>query len=55
MMSKIHNVKKRQPAILHKNNRENWINSGLDFETIMDKSFNILLKNKIIASPLKSN
>jgi len=55
MMSKIHNVKKRQPVILHKENRDKWINSGLDFEKIMDKSFNILLKNKIIISPLKSN
>ena len=55
MMSRIHNVKKRQPAILHKENRDNWINSGLDFETIMDKSFNIILKNKIIVSPLNSN
>ena len=55
MMSRIHNVKKRQPAILHKENRDNWINSGLNFGTIMDKSFNIILKNKIIESPLKSN
>ena len=55
MMSKIHNVKKRQPAILHKENRDNWINSGLDFETIMDRSFNIRLKNEIVTSPLKYN
>jgi len=54
MMSRIHNVKKRQPVILHRENRDNWINSGLDFEKIMDKSFNILLKNKVITSPLKS-
>ena len=55
MMSKIHNVKKRQPVILHKENRDKWINSGLDFETIMDRSFNIRLKNEIVTSPLKYN
>ena len=55
MISKIHNVKKRQPVILHKESRDNWINSGLDFKKIMDKSFNIRLKNKVITSPLKSN
>jgi len=55
MMSRIHNVKKRQPVILHKENRDDWIYSGLNFETIMDKSFNIVLKNKTIASPLKFN
>ena len=55
MMSKIHNVKKRQPAILHKENRDNWINSRLDFETIINRSFNIRLKNQIVTSPLKYN
>ena len=53
IMSIIHNVKKRQPVILHEENRYNWFNSGLDFKNIMDKSFNILLKNKVITSPLK--
>ena len=55
MMSKIHNIKKRQPVVLHKENRENWFNSELDFQKILDESFNIVLKTKIIESPLKYN
>ena len=55
MMSKIHNIKKRQPVVLHKKNRENWFNSELDFQKILDESFNIGLKTKIIESPLKYN
>ena len=54
MMSKIHNIKKRQPVILHKHNHENWFNSGLYFHNILDDSFNIKLQHKMIESPLKS-
>ena len=54
MMAKIHNIKKRQPVILHKENRDKWFNSGLNYEKILNESFNIRLTNKIIESPLKS-
>ena len=53
MMSKIHNVKKRQPVIISKLNYENWINSRLDFQHILDESFNTHLKSEITKSPLK--
>ena len=55
MMSKIHNIKKRQPVILHKYNHDNWLHSGVNFQNILEESFNIELKNKIIRSPLKYN
>ena len=55
MMAKIHNIKKRQPVILHKENRENWFKSKLDFQYLLNESFNIALKNKVIESPLKNN
>jgi putative SOS response-associated peptidase YedK len=54
VMSKIHNIKKRQPVILHNHNHDNWLNSGLDFQNILDESFNIKLQHKVIESPLKS-
>ena len=53
MMEKIHNIKKRQPVILHKSNRDKWFDSGLNYENIIDESLNIKLINKIIESPLK--
>ena len=53
MMSKIHNIKKRQPVILHEENRKNWFDSGLDFQKILDESFNFILKNQVVLSPLK--
>ena len=54
MMAKIHNLKKRQPVILLKENRDKWFNSGLNYEKILDESFNIRLINKIVESPLKN-
>ena len=54
MMEKIHNIKKRQPIIIHRENREKWFDSKLNYETILDASLNISLKNKIIDSPLKT-
>ena len=54
MMAKIHNIKKRQPVILLKENRDKWFNSGLNYEKILDESFNIRLINKIVESPLKN-
>ena len=54
LMEKIHNVKKRQPVILHQHNQINWLNSKLDYQNILDESFNIELKCKMIESPLKS-
>ena len=54
MMSKIHNIKKRQPVILHKHNHENWLNSEVYFQNILDESFNIKLQYNMIESPLKS-
>ena len=53
MMEKIHNIKKRQPIIIHKENREKWFDSQLNYETILDASLNISLKSRIIVSPLK--
>ena len=55
MMAKIHNIKKRQPVILLEENRDKWFNSGLNYEKILDESFNIRLINKIVESPLKNN
>jgi len=54
MMEKIHNIKKRQPVILLKENRDKWFNSGLNYEKILDESFHIRLINKIVESPLKN-
>ena len=54
MMAKIHNIQKRQPVILLKENRDKWFNSGLNYEKILDESFNIRLINKIVESPLKN-
>ena len=54
MMAKIHNIKKRQPVILNKENRNKWFDSGLNYEKILDESFNIRLTNKIVESPLKT-
>ena len=54
MMAKIHNIKKRQPVILLKENRDKWFNSGLNYEKILDESFKIRLTNKIVESPLKN-
>ena len=53
MMAKIHNIKKRQPVILIKENRDKWFNSGLNYSKILDESFNYKLINKIVESPLK--
>ena len=55
MMAKIHNIKKRQPVILLKENRFKWLDSGMNYENILDQSFNIKLINKIVESPLKNN
>ena len=54
MMEKIHNIKKRQPVILIKENRNKWFDSGLNYEQILDDSFNIRLINKLVESPLKN-
>ena len=54
MMEKIHNIKKRQPIIIHRENREKWFDSQLNYETILDESLNINLKSKIINSPLET-
>ena len=53
MMGKIHNVKKRQPVILHRRNRYKWFDSKLNYKNILHESFNIRLTNKVIESPLK--
>ena len=55
MMSKIHNIKKRQPVIVDKKNQSDWFASDLDFQKILDKSFAVILKSKVIQSPLKNN
>ena len=34
MMEKIHNIKKRQPIIIHRENRKKWFDSKLDYETV---------------------
>ena len=52
LMSKIHNIKKRQPVVLHKHNHEKWLNSCLDYIGILKESYNIVLNNKIVKSPL---
>ena len=51
---KIHNVKKRQPVILHKHNQSKWLTCGLEYKEIFNESFNISLKHKIVNSPLKN-
>ena len=53
IMSTIHNIKKRQPVILHKHNYQSWLNSGMDFQDILDESFNFNFNYKIVNSPLK--
>jgi len=53
LMGKIHNLKKRQPIIIHKNYREKWFDSRLNYDKILDVSFNFILTSKIIDSPLK--
>ena len=53
MMSQIHNIKKRQPVILHKEHQNKWLDSGLDYEKILDASYNIKLISDSIESPLK--
>ena len=54
MMSRIHNIKKRQPIILHKENRMKWFDSQQNYESILDSSYNISLTSKIVKSPLKT-
>ena len=54
LMEKIHNINKRQPIIIHKNNREKWFDSQLNYDKILDDSFNFILNSKIIDSPFKS-
>ena len=53
IMAQIHNVKNRQPVILHEGNRYKWLDAGLNYNKIFDESFNIRITNKIIKSPLK--
>ena len=55
MLLFVHNIKKRQPVILHEENRKNWFDSGLDFQKVLDESFNFRLKNQVVISPLKYN
>ena len=52
MMSEIHNIKKRQPVTVNKEDRVKWFLSGKDFTCILDKSFQINFNSKIIDSPL---
>ena len=54
MMEKIHNTRKRQPVIIHKENRDKWFDSGLDYQQILEESYDIILSNQIIDSPLIS-
>ncbi len=54
-MSKIHNIKKRQPVLIDKNDRMKWIDSGKKFENILNRSFSNKLKNQIVRSPLINN
>ena len=54
-MSKIHNIKQRQPVLIDKNDRMKWMASGKKFESILNRSLSNKLKNKIISSPLKNN
>ena len=53
MMAEIHNIKKRQPVILHEEHQKDWMDSGLEFGHILEDSFAIELSSKIVKSPLK--
>tara|TARA_B100001029_G_C15019827_1_gene429785 strand:- start:375 stop:1025 length:651 start_codon:yes stop_codon:yes gene_type:complete len=54
IMSKIHNIKKRQPVILHSHNQGKWLDSELNFQDIINESFNIKINYEKVHSPLKS-
>ena len=40
--------------ILLKENQNKWFDSGVNYENILDESFNIKLTNQIVESPLKN-
>ena len=53
MMAKIHNIKRRQPVILSKDETGKWLNKDIEFEHILNNAFNVDLKSEIVRSPLK--
>jgi putative SOS response-associated peptidase YedK len=53
-MSFIHNIKKRQPVVLNKKNREAWLDSRLNYSHILKDSYNTNFNYKIVQSPIKT-
>ena len=53
-MSFIHNIKKRQPVILNKINRNIWLNSNHKFSNILNESYETNFNYRIVKSPLKN-
>lgn len=54
MMAKIHNIKKRQPVIINPKQYEMWLKSNIEYDNILDMSFNVELNSKIVDSPLST-
>ena len=53
MMTKIHNIKRRQPVVLSENIQQKWLNKTMGFKDVLDSSYKQILKTKIVDSPLE--